>query len=103
LSPTRFYSPNICSGQVIAPGDGGVPVFDREKCVHSGACIWNCAQPLPDDPERTNIAFRAGTDGLPPAGNLSSVRSEIFVENRYTKTSSPVRGGICRSCLPRQS
>ena len=41
-----------------------MPVFDREKCVHCGACIWNCAQPLPDNPERTNIAFRAGAGGL---------------------------------------
>jgi dissimilatory sulfite reductase (desulfoviridin) alpha/beta subunit len=60
LSPAGFLSPNICSGQAIAPGEGGVPVFDREKCVHCGACIWNCAQPLPDNPERTDIAFRAG-------------------------------------------
>jgi electron-transferring-flavoprotein dehydrogenase len=41
-----------------------VPVFDREKCVHCGACIWSCAKPLPDNPERTNIAFRAGAGGL---------------------------------------
>ena len=80
-----------------------MPVFDREKCVHCGACIWNRAQPLPDNPERTDIAFRAGAGGLHPAGNLSSVRSEIVVENQSTKISSPVRGGICRSCLPRRS
>jgi electron-transferring-flavoprotein dehydrogenase len=59
----------ICSGQAIALGEGGVPVFDREKCVHCGACVWNCAQPLPDNPERTNIAFRAGTGGLHSAEN----------------------------------
>jgi electron-transferring-flavoprotein dehydrogenase len=53
-----------CSGQAITPGRNGVPDFDREKCVHCGACLWNCAQPLPYDPERTNIAFRAGTGGL---------------------------------------
>ena len=58
-----------CSGQAITLGDGGVPNFDREKCVHCGACIWNCAQPLPDNPERTNIAFRAGTGGLHSAEN----------------------------------
>jgi electron-transferring-flavoprotein dehydrogenase len=59
-----------CSGQAITPGEkGGVPSFDREKCVHCGACIWNCAQPLPDNPERTNIAFRAGTGGLRSAEN----------------------------------
>jgi electron-transferring-flavoprotein dehydrogenase len=58
-----------CSGQAITLGDSGVPNFDREKCVHCGACVWNCAQPLPDNPERTNIAFRAGTGGLHSAEN----------------------------------
>jgi len=60
----------LCSGQAITPGEkGGVPAFDREKCVHCGACVWNCATPLPDNPERTNIAFRAGTGGLHSAEN----------------------------------
>jgi len=54
----------VCSGQAIAAGPEGVPVFDREKCVHCGACLWNCTQPLEDDPERTNIEFRAGAGGL---------------------------------------
>jgi electron-transferring-flavoprotein dehydrogenase len=58
-----------CSGQAITLGDAGVPSFDREKCVHCGACLWNCALPLPDNPERTNIAFRAGTGGLHSAEN----------------------------------
>jgi electron-transferring-flavoprotein dehydrogenase len=59
----------LCSGQAIAPGVGGVPAFDREKCVHCGACYWNCAQPIPENPERMNIAFRAGTGGLHSAEN----------------------------------
>ncbi len=59
----------LCNGQAITPGENGVPVFDREKCVHCGACLWNCAQPLPYDPERGNIAFRAGTGGLHSAEN----------------------------------
>ncbi len=59
----------LCSGQAITQGEGGVPAFDREKCVHCGACYWNCAQPIPDNPERTNIAFRAGTGGLHSAEN----------------------------------
>jgi electron-transferring-flavoprotein dehydrogenase len=59
----------LCSGQAISPGTGGVPDFDREKCVHCGACYWNCAQPIPGDPERMNIAFRAGTGGLHSAEN----------------------------------
>jgi electron-transferring-flavoprotein dehydrogenase len=54
----------ICSGQAITPGPDGVPVFDREKCVHCGACLWNCVAPLEDDPLRSNISFRAGAGGL---------------------------------------
>jgi electron-transferring-flavoprotein dehydrogenase len=59
----------LCSGQAIGPGPGGVPTFDREKCVHCGACYWNCSQPVPDNSERMNIAFRAGTGGLHSAEN----------------------------------
>ena len=46
------------------PDADGVPVFDREKCVHCGACLWNCLARLDDDPPRGNIAFRAGAGGL---------------------------------------
>jgi electron-transferring-flavoprotein dehydrogenase len=59
----------VCSGQALTPGAGGVPAFDREKCVHCGVCMWNCAQPHPEDPERTNIDFRAGTGGLHSSEN----------------------------------
>jgi electron-transferring-flavoprotein dehydrogenase len=45
----------ICSGEAIRPG----PVFDREKCVHCGACLWNCS----------NIEFEAGLGGLHSAEN----------------------------------
>jgi electron-transferring-flavoprotein dehydrogenase len=58
-----------CSGQAITPGEGGVPAFDREKCVHCGACYWNCAQSAPANAEKMNIAFRAGTGGLHSAEN----------------------------------
>jgi electron-transferring-flavoprotein dehydrogenase len=54
----------MCSGQAIAPGPNGAPTFDREKCVHCGACLWNCVAPLDDDPASGNIAFRAGAGGL---------------------------------------
>ena len=54
----------ICSGEAITMSPEGSPQFDREKCVHCGACLWNCAQPLEEDAERTNIEFRAGTGGL---------------------------------------
>ena len=58
-----------CSGQAIYPGETGVPAFDREKCVHCGACLWNCSQANLENPERMNIAFRAGTGGLHSAEN----------------------------------
>jgi electron-transferring-flavoprotein dehydrogenase len=44
----------ICSGQALTPGASGVPAFDREKCVHCGACLWNC----------DNVSFRAAAGGL---------------------------------------
>jgi electron-transferring-flavoprotein dehydrogenase len=59
-----------CSGQAITINpDGPVPLFDREKCVHCGACLWNCTQAHPDDPEQTNVDFRAGSGGLHSAEN----------------------------------
>ncbi|MFO1478540.1 MAG: 4Fe-4S ferredoxin [Verrucomicrobiota bacterium] len=58
-----------CSGQAITPGDRGVPAFDREKCVHCGACLWNCATPIPGQSEVMNISFRAGAGGLHSAEN----------------------------------
>jgi electron-transferring-flavoprotein dehydrogenase len=59
----------ICSGQAITPGENGIPNFDREKCVHCGACLWNCTATLEDDPTRTNIQFGAGAGGLHSAEN----------------------------------
>ncbi len=54
-----------CSGQAITPGeDGGVPAFDREKCVHCGVCMWNCSKADKNDPEQSNVSFRAGAGGL---------------------------------------
>jgi len=58
-----------CSGQAITPGETGVPNFDREKCVHCGACLWNCSQANPETAERMNITFRPGTGGLHSAEN----------------------------------
>lgn len=57
----------ICSAQAITPGADGVPQFDREKCVHCGACLWNCSQEI--EPGRTNLEFRAGSGGLHSAEN----------------------------------
>ena len=60
----------VCSGQAItARAGGGVPVFDREKCVHCGACLWNCSQSRPGDHEHGNIEFVAGAGGLHSAEN----------------------------------
>lgn len=60
---------DACSGQAITAGPNGVPLFDREKCIHCGACIWNCSQPHPTDPKRSNVEFRAGAGGLHSAEN----------------------------------
>ncbi|MEW6752478.1 MAG: 4Fe-4S ferredoxin [Candidatus Latescibacterota bacterium] len=60
----------MCSGQAITPGEeGGPPSFDREKCVHCGACLWNCTQPREPGSELGNIEFRAGAGGLHSAEN----------------------------------
>ncbi len=59
-----------CSGQAIMPGDnGGVPQFDREKCVHCGACLWNCSKARETGSELGNIDFSAGSGGLHSAEN----------------------------------
>ena len=59
----------MCSGQAIFPGEGGRPAFDREKCIHCGACHWNCATARPGEPGRSLIDFRAGAGGLHSAEN----------------------------------
>ena len=60
----------ICSGQALTYTEGGgAPQFDREKCVHCGACQWNCTKPLNPGDERCNIDFRGGTGGLHSAEN----------------------------------
>jgi len=58
---------SMCSGQAITEGEEHRPAFDREKCVHCGACLWNCAH-SPDD-TTSNIEFRAGAGGLHSAEN----------------------------------
>ncbi len=60
----------ICSGQALAYREGGgAPLFEREKCVHCGACLWNCTKPLNPGDELCNIEFRAGAGGLHSAEN----------------------------------
>lgn len=59
-----------CSGQAISTNpEGGTPLFDREKCVHCGACIWNCSKPSPSGGEGANVSFQAGAGGLHSAEN----------------------------------
>jgi len=57
----------MCSGQALTQGEDGVPAFEREKCVHCGACLWNCGQS--PDGEHSNIEFHAGSGGLHSAEN----------------------------------
>jgi electron-transferring-flavoprotein dehydrogenase len=52
----------MCSGQALTLSADGAPAFEREKCVHCGACLWNCAHS--PDGERSNIEFTAGAGGL---------------------------------------
>jgi electron-transferring-flavoprotein dehydrogenase len=58
---------SMCSGQAITAGSDGIPVFEREKCVHCGACLWNCAHAPVG--ESGNVEFRAGAGGLHSAEN----------------------------------
>ena len=57
----------MCSGQALTLGPEGVPVFEREKCVHCGGCIWNCGETTTEG--FTNIEFRAGAGGFHSAEN----------------------------------
>lgn len=57
----------MCSGQAITQGTESVPLFEREKCIHCGACLWNCAHSHSSD--HSNIEFRAGSGGLHSAEN----------------------------------
>jgi len=60
----------LCSAQAITMNpDGGVPLFDREKCIHCGACLWSCSKPHPTDAEKSNIDFASGAGGLHSAEN----------------------------------
>lgn len=57
----------MCSGQALTLGSEGMPLFEREKCVHCGACLWNCASTTAEG--LTNIEFRAGAGGFHSAEN----------------------------------
>jgi electron-transferring-flavoprotein dehydrogenase len=57
----------MCSGQALSLGEGDLPAFEREKCIHCGACLWNCGHS--PDGVHSNIDFRAGAGGLHSAEN----------------------------------
>ena len=57
----------MCSGQAITMGHSGLPIFEREKCIHCGGCLWNCAHS--PDGRHSNIEFTAGSGGLHSAEN----------------------------------
>ena len=57
----------MCSGQAITLGEDELPTFEREKCVHCGGCLWNCAYSA--DGKQGNLEFRAGSGGLHSAEN----------------------------------
>jgi electron-transferring-flavoprotein dehydrogenase len=57
----------MCSGQAITMGANNLPAFEREKCVHCGGCLWNCAKSA--DGQHNNLEFRAGNGGLHSAEN----------------------------------
>ncbi|MBK8476820.1 MAG: hypothetical protein IPL39_11080 [Opitutaceae bacterium] len=57
----------VCSGQAIAHGDG-VPVFDREKCIHCGACPGTAPANAPTAPAAPCWNSR-GAGGLHSAEN----------------------------------
>jgi len=61
---------NICSGQALTwDADRGVPLFEREKCVHCGACQWSCPAPREAGHDAAAIALEAGAGGLHSAEN----------------------------------
>lgn len=52
----------MCSAQAITLGENGLPAFEREKCAHCGACLWNCGSSA--DGVHGNIEFHAGAGGF---------------------------------------
>ena len=57
----------MCSGQAIGNNPAGGVLFDNEKCIHCGACKWNCSR-LTEEGEM-NVEFSAGAGGLHSAEN----------------------------------
>jgi electron-transferring-flavoprotein dehydrogenase len=60
----------MCSGQAITLGEDGAPAFEREKCAHCGACLWNCGN-LP-------MAFTPTWSSAPAPAACTRRRTEFF-------------------------
>ncbi len=59
----------MCSGQAIIPDEDGLPTFDKDRCIHCGACMWNCVKAIESKVDKINIEFQAGAGGLHSAEN----------------------------------
>ena len=80
----------MCSGQAITPGENGVPDFDREKCVHCGACLWNCSQAAPG-------RLRNAEHRLPRRTRRPALGGELI---RSTFMSTAYQIVVCGSIVP---
>jgi len=66
LHLSRFFAsaapPKMCIEMCFGTGHRARsrrrPRLDREKCVHCGACLWNCGTPLDDEPPARQHLFR---------------------------------------------
>ena len=54
----------MCSGQAITQGEDGLPAFEREKCIHCGACLWNCGTSPDGEHSQHRLPSRFGRPAL---------------------------------------
>ena len=73
----------MCSGQAITQGADGLPAFEREKCVHCGACLWNCAHSPDGRTLQHRIPRRRGRTAL--RGKLSCQYNFIYQRKFHGK------------------
>ena len=59
--PGGGFTDAVSVSKALAEAITAIPGFDREKCVHCGACLWNCVH--------ENIDFCAAPGGLHSAEN----------------------------------
>ena len=85
----------MCSGQAIAPDTDGLPTFDREKCVHCGACLWNCTEI--DEDGQANLVFAAGAGGLHRRELTKALAARMAQAGSEVK---PLHIVVCGSVVP---